>query len=209
MFYDNSSFVTIFVKSFLWHLSTTKSRCWCNIPITSSDIKEYKSTQTSGGIDSLGGAITATEINDNTTHNLWDIVSSAESSAGDTEYRCVYVKNTHGSLTLQSAKVWIQTNTPSTDTAVEIGLGSSAVNGTEQTVANENTAPTSVTFGTANGEGNALSIGNIPSGQHKAVWIKRIVSANAAAYTDDSYVISYSGDTSAWPIYNRKLKKQS
>jgi hypothetical protein len=54
-----------------------------------------------------------------------------------------------------------------------------------------------VTFGTAAGEGNALSIGNIPSGQHKAIWIKRIVGAAAAAYNDDSYVISYSGDTAA------------
>lgn len=125
------------------------------------------------------------------------MVSSAESSAGDTEYRCIYVKNTHGSLTLQNAKTWIQTNTPSTDTAVEIGLGTSAVNGTEQTVANENTAPSGVTFSSAAGEGNALSIGNIPSGQHKAVWIKRIVNSAAAAYNDDSYVISYAGDTAA------------
>lgn len=167
------------------------------MPIVASDIKEYKSTNSASGIDSLGGAITATEITDNTTHNLWDVVSSAESSAGDTEYRCIYVKNTHASLTLQSAKVWIQTNTPSSDTSVEIGLGSSAVNGTEQTVANESTAPTSVTFGTAAGEGNALSIGNIPNGQHKAIWIKRIVSAAATAANDDSYVLSYAGDTAA------------
>ena len=128
---------------------------------------------------------------------MWDVVSSAESSAGDTEYRCIYVKNTHASLTLQSAKVWIQTQTPSSDTSVEIALGSSAVNGTEQTVANEGTAPTSVTFSTAAGEGNALSIGNIPNGQHKAIWIKRIVSAAASAANDDSYVLSYAGDTSA------------
>lgn len=135
---------------------------------------------------------------DNTTHNLWDVVSSAESSAGDTEYRCIYVKNTNtNSLTLQNAKVWIQTQTPSADTSVEIGLGTSAVNGTEQTVTNESTAPSGVTFGTAAGEGNALSIGNIPAGQHKAIWIKRIVGAAATAANDDSYVLSYAGDTAA------------
>jgi hypothetical protein len=124
-------------------------------------------------------------------------VSSAESSAGDTEYRCIYVKNTHASLTLQSAKVWIQTQTPSADTSVEIGLGTSAVNGTEQTVANENTAPSGVTFSTAANEGAALSIGNIPNGQHKAIWIKRIVGSSATAANDDSYVLSYAGDTAA------------
>jgi hypothetical protein len=124
-------------------------------------------------------------------------VSSAESSAGDTEYRCIYVKNTHASLTLQSAKVWIQTQTPSADTSVEIGLGTSAVNGTEQTVANENTAPSGVTFSTAANEGAALSIGNLPNGQHKAIWIKRIVGSAATAANDDSYVLSYAGDTAA------------
>lgn len=124
-------------------------------------------------------------------------MSSAESSSGDTEYRCIYVKNTNGSLTLQSAKVWIATNTPSTSTSVEIGLGTSAVGGTEQTVANENTAPSGVTFGTAAGEGNALTIGDIASGSHKAIWIKRIVSASAGAYNDDNYVLSYAGDTAA------------
>jgi hypothetical protein len=167
------------------------------MPIVAADIKEYRSTFSASGVDSLGGAITATEVTDNTTHNIWDVVSSAESSAGDTEYRCIYVKNTHGSLTLQSAKVWIQTQTPSADTSVEIGLGTSAVNGTEQTVANENTAPSGVTFSTAANEGAALSIGNLPNGQHKAIWIKRIVGSAATAANDDSYVLSYAGDTAA------------
>jgi len=165
--------------------------------ILASEIKEYKSTFSASSIDSLGGAITATEITDNTTHNIWDVVSSTESNTGDTEYRCIYVKNTNATLTLESAKVWIATNTPSTDTSVEIGLGTSAVNGTEQTVANESTAPSGVTFSTAAGEGNALTIGNIPNGQHKAIWIKRIVGATAGAYNDDNYVLSYAGDTAA------------
>jgi len=169
------------------------------MPIVSSDIVERLSGGASNSDPnaSLGGAKSSTAVTDNTTHNLWDVVSSAESSSGEDEYRCIYVHNAHGSLTLQSAKVWIQTNTPSSDTSVEIGLGTSAVNGTEQTVANENTAPTSVTFSTAAGEGNALSIGNIPSGQHKAIWIKRHINASAAAANDDSYIISYAGDTAA------------
>jgi hypothetical protein len=91
------------------------------------------------------------------------------------------------------AITWI---TPSGDTSAEIGLGSSAVNGTEQTVANESTAPGSVTFSTAAGEGNALTIGDIPAGQHKAIWVKRIVSA-AAAYNADSVVVKVQSDTAA------------
>jgi len=169
------------------------------MPITSTDLKFHLSggAANSDPNAALGGAISTTQIVDATVANLFDNVSSAESAAGDTEYRCFYVKNTHATLTLQAAKVYIQTNTPSADTSAEIGLGTSAVNGTEQTVANESTAPSGVTFSTAAGSGNALSIGNIPAGQHKAIWLKRIVNAAAAAYNSDSVIIRVEGDTAA------------
>ncbi len=146
---------------------------------------------------SIGGAKSSVQITDASLHNLFDIVSSAEGAAGDTEYRCFYVHNAHATLTLQAAKVHIQTQTPDSDTSVEIGLGAAAVNATETAVANESTAPGSVTFSTAAGSGNALSIGDIPAGQHKAVWVKRIVSAAAAAYNADSVILRVSGDTAA------------
>ena len=169
------------------------------MPIASSDLIE----RLSGGAGNsdpnaaLGGAKSSTAVTDNTTHNLWDVVSSTESNDGDTEYRCLYLHNNHGSLTLQNAKVWVSTNTGSSSTTVEIGAGSSAINGTEQTVANENTAPTSVTFSAAANEGAAVTLGNIPAGQHKALWIKRIITAAAAAANDDTYVLTYAGDTAA------------
>lgn len=168
------------------------------MPIISTDI-QYRLSGGAGNTDvnaSLGGAKSSTSVGTG-LHNLFDVVSSAEASSGDTEYRCVYVHNNHGTLTMQSAKIWIVSNTPSTDTSIEIALGSSAVNGTEQTVANETTAPTGVTFSAPASEGAALSIGDIPAGQHKAVWIKRIVNAGAAAYNDDSATIRVMCDTSA------------
>jgi hypothetical protein len=76
-------------------------------------------------------------------------VSSQESNDWDTEYRCIYVVNTHASLTLQNAKVWISSNTPSSSTEIQIGLGSSAINGTEQTPGSESTTPSGVTFSLA------------------------------------------------------------
>jgi hypothetical protein len=169
------------------------------MPIVSSDIK-YRLSGGSSNTDpnaSLGGVKSSTDIVDATVHNLFDIVSSAEGTAGDTEYRAFYVHNNHGSLSLLSPKVWVQTQTPSTDTTIEIAVGSAAVNGTEQTVANESTAPTGVTFSAPSSEGAGLSLGDIPAGQHKAVWIKRIVSASAAAYNADSVVLRVKGDTQA------------
>ena len=58
---------------------------------------------------SLGGAKSSTAW----VSGIFDDVSSAEASAGDIEYRCLYVKNAHATLTLYSATVWISTNTPS------------------------------------------------------------------------------------------------
>ncbi len=165
--------------------------------IVAGNIDYHLSGATGTPATSLGGAIHATEITDATTHNLFDIVSSAEASAGDTEYRCFYVKNAHGTLTLQDAEVYITTNTPSTDTAVRIALGTSAVNGTEQTVGDESTAPSGVSWSTAAGSGNSLSIGDIPAGEHKAIWVERVVSASASAYDDDNVVITVVGDTAA------------
>lgn len=165
------------------------------MPIVSSDIK-YRLSGGSSNSDanaSLGGAESSTDAPAGT----FDTVSSAEAAAGDTEYRCIYVKNTHGTLTLQGAKVWIQANTPGGDTDVEIGLGSTAVGtGNEQTVADESTAPADVTFAAAANEGAALTIGDIPAGSHKAVWIKRTVNAAAAA-ANETFTLRTKGDTAA------------
>jgi len=145
---------------------------------------------------SLGGAISSTAISSTALNNLFDNVSGAEASAGDTEYRCYYVKNAHASLTWQTVKTWISSQTTSPDTSVEIGLDPAGVNGTATTVADESTAPAGVTFSAAS-VGSELTIGNIPAGQYQAIWVKRIVNAGAAAYSNDTCTIEHQGDTAA------------
>lgn len=169
------------------------------MPIISTDI-QYRLSGGAANSDvnaSLGGAKSSNSLVSATSNNFFDAAASAELSVGDVEYRCFYVHNNHGSLTLQNAVVWLTSNTPSADTTIDIGLGSSAVNGTEQTVANESTAPTSVTFSAPATEGAALALGNIPAGQHKAVWLRRTITAGAAAFTDDACTIRVKGDTAA------------
>lgn len=46
---------------------------------------------------------------------IFDDVSKAESQAGDTEYRCLFVKNTHASDTLVDVRLWRHTDTPGQD----------------------------------------------------------------------------------------------
>jgi hypothetical protein len=168
------------------------------MPIDTTDI-DFHLSGGSGNSDpeaSLGGAISTTEITDASLANLFDHVKGQEATAGKTEYRCFYVKNNHGSLTLQDAKIWIHQVTDSTDDEIEIGLGTSAVNGTEQTIADEDTAPIGVTFSDAALDyDTGLEIGDIPAGEHKAVWVKRVVSASAAAHNTNSAIVSAGGDT--------------
>ena len=159
--------------------------------IVSTDI-QYRLSGGASNSDpalSLGGVKSSTAAS-----NYFDDVSSAEASAGDTEYRCVYVHNAHATLTLIGAKVFIQTNTPSSDTDVAIGLGSSTINGTEQTVVDESTAPSGVSFSAPTTFTGGLAIGDLAAGAHKAVWVRRTVNAGAAAYAD-SFTLRVQGDT--------------
>lgn len=162
------------------------------MPILTSEI-QYRLSGGAGNTNpdsALGGAKSSTAAGS----NIFDAVTSGEAASGDVEYRCVYVHNNNGSLTYLGPRIWIQTNTPSADTDVAIGLGTSAVNGTEQTVANENTAPTSVTFSSPANEAAGLAIGDIPAGQHRAIWIRRTVNANAAG-ASDSFTLRVKGDS--------------
>ena len=159
--------------------------------IVSTDI-QYR---LSGGASNSDPALSRGGVKSSTAaSNYFDDVSSAEASAGDVEYRCIYIHNAHATLTLIGAKVFIQTNTPSSDTDVAIGLGSSAINGTEQTVADESTAPTGVTFSAPTTFAGGLTIGDLAAGAHKAVWVRRTVNAAAAA-ASDSFTLRVQGDT--------------
>lgn len=143
---------------------------------------------------SLGGAKSSVELVDATLHNLFDLVSSDEANTGDTEYRCIYVHNAHATLTLQNAEALIQSDTPNAESDIEIALGTSIVNGTEQTVIDESTEPTAVSWETG---ATPLAIGDIPPGEHKAIWIKRVISAAASAYNADTVTLRVRGDTAA------------
>lgn len=168
--------------------------------IVAADIK-YRLSGGSGNTDvnaSLGGVKSSTEITDNVDNNLFDDVSGAEHTAGRTEYRCIYVHNNHGSLTLTNAVVWIQSDTSGADSDLSISVGTAAVNGTEQTVGNETTAPTGSagTFSDAAvSRATGLALGDIPAGQHKAVWLRRTVTAGSTPQAADTCSIQAGGDT--------------
>lgn len=165
--------------------------------IVESEIKQYLSggaTNTDKNA-SIGGAISSTEIVNNTLNNLFDLATSAESSAGSTRYRAFYIKNTNATNTYYSSFVYISSNTSSATTTVEIGLATEDGSPIE-TLANDTTAPSGVTFSTAAGEANKLDIGDLAPDESKAVWVKWTITAGTEAINDEM-TLSIKGETAA------------
>lgn len=178
--------------------------------IAESDIKFKYSVSavagnTTGGSasGSLGDQISTTEIADATLHAIFDSVSGAENAASDVEYRCIFVHNAHGSLTLQSPVVWIEDEVAGgANVAIAIDdIAASAVgSGSAQadSIANENTAPGSGvgSFSSPTTKGAGLALGDLDAGECRAIWIRRSAT-NSAALADDGVTIRVEGDTAA------------
>jgi hypothetical protein len=165
------------------------------MPIVASDIKFYLSggASNSDPLLSLGGIISSTQAGTNIFAN----VSSSDAASGKTYYRCIYIKNTHATLALESAKVWFQANTPSTTTAVSMALAGEGLNATAETVVDQFTAPVGETFSAPSSSGTSLSLTNVPAGQYYAVWLKLVVDASSPAYANDGFTLRVLGDTAA------------
>lgn len=160
--------------------------------VLAADLKLFKTTNNLGG----GIAIPVTEV---TSSNVFDAFTGAETSSGGTyvEYACVYFENTSAE-TAFDCKIYVNSETSHAGVDAEIALGSSAINGTEQTIADKNTAPTGLSaFTDSDGEGAALSIGDIPAGQHKAVWLEISIADGTAALNDYTIQFGLSCDSGA------------
>lgn len=177
--------------------------------IVASDIK-LKLSVTSGSAGnttagtiagSLGKYISTTEITDNTLNNLFDDVSGDDNANSVSDYRCVFVHNSHASLQYQNPYVWLTNKTAAAtvvsiaiDTTVASALGASGAQAL--LVANELTAPAGLTFTTPVTKGAGLALGSLNAGQVRAIWIKR-TAANTAALNNDTVTLNVEGDTAS------------
>lgn len=149
---------------------------------------------------SLGGYPSTTQMTDATLHNLFDVVSGDENAASDVEYRGLGVYNAHGSLTAENGKGWISSETAGGATAA-IGVDPSAAktisSATKHTeVADESTAPGSVSFSSPTVKASGIDLGNVSAGFVKQVWVRR-TAANTAALDLDGFVLRVEFDTAA------------
>jgi hypothetical protein len=180
------------------------------MPIAASDIK-WKLSTTAGSAgnsnpqanpnDSLGKYISTTEIVDATLNNLFDDISGDENVNMTVDYRCIFIHNSHASLTYISPVVWISSEVSGganaaigVDPAVASDIGSSSAQAAE--IADENSAPAGVTFSSPTTKGTGLALGNLAPGQCRAVWIRR-TATNSAPINNDGVTLRVEGDTMA------------
>jgi len=169
------------------------------MPIVTADIDWHMS----GGVGNtdpnlcLGGVRATQQYTDSADNNIFDDVSGAEASSGDTEYRGSYLRNAHGSLTWLEVHLWIESNTPGAGDQIAIALAGEGINATMETIADESTAPVGETFSEPANYAAGLDMNDIATVQHYGFWQRRVVAAGAAAVAANSYQLKAQGDTTA------------
>lgn len=136
-----------------------------------------------------------------TLHALFDAITGVENAASDVEYRCIFIHNNHATLTALTTKVYISAETAGgaalaigVDTTAASAIGSASAQAIE--VATEGDAPVGVSFSSPVSEGAALTLGDIPAGQCKALWLRR-TAANSVASSNDGATLTIFFDTEA------------
>lgn len=181
------------------------------MPIVPADL-EYRLSVTTGPGDSTAqgdpnasfGEFMSTTVVGTSENDLFDDVSGAENAASDVEYRCVFLTNTHATLTLQSAAVWLSAETAG-GTDVAIALDSTGVVAGDAVAAqaleiddegDSTDVLSGLSFSSPTTFETGLSIGDIAPGETIAVWWRRTAN-DTAAVNDDGATLSIQGDTAA------------
>ena len=150
---------------------------------------------------SLGGSRSSTEMVTAQLNNLFDDISGAEASAGDTEYRGIIIQNKHASLTLYNAKAFlsVQPNgSRATKESIQIATATVWEGDCIGTIATENDAPNGASaFSAPATYATGLALGDIVPDGEIGLWFKRVVPASTEASASANFTLVVQGDTQA------------
>ena len=155
------------------------------MPIVSGDLKLYLTGGASNAdpLLSLGGTTSSVLLTDATLNNLFASVTPAEAIAGSVKYRALTFKNT-SAFTAYAAAIFIAQETTAAGTTVAIAYDATGT----QSVVNENTAPTGVSFTTPLSLATAIALGDVAAAAARRVWFRRTVTAGAAQAADQGQI---------------------
>ena len=151
---------------------------------------------------SLGRYVSST-VAPTTLNGLFDAITADRNAAGEIDYRCVVVRNTHATLTLTNARVWLDGGDPAGGANVAIALDTTGnvpyASGTQAlAVATSDTVPgaaiSGLAYSTPVNSAGGLLVGNLAPGQCRAVWVRR-TAMNTAAVASELIKLTITGDT--------------
>ena len=165
--------------------------------IVTADLKWYLSIKTgsagnssaqSDANASLGKYLSTTQA-PTTLNGLFDAVTKERNAASEVDYRCVFIRNDHATLTAMSGVIFLDGGDPAggpawaiaVDSTAASAIGASAAQALE--VANDTTAPSGLTFTAPTTEGTGIALGDLAPGYCRAVWI-RCTQTNSIAVTE-------------------------
>lgn len=109
-------------------------------------------------------------------------------------YYPFYLKNKHPTQTIVNVKIWIYRAMSDPNLAIAIGFDPAGKNGVAQTIADQTTAPTGVTFKSPFTETSStvLTIPVFAAGDKQAIWIKQFGNKGISSIPQASYGIKWS-----------------
>jgi hypothetical protein len=117
---------------------------------------------------------------------LFDDVSKADSFNGDTEYRCFYVKNTHGVDDFVETLLYIAAQP--VPGAVSFGVNPAGVNNDAEVTANAHTEPAGISWVDVSTIETGFPLGALHPGDYIAVWLRRAIPVHNITINADSNV---------------------
>lgn len=144
------------------------------------------------GLGLPAGAVTALELVEIMNGVLAQKnVANADRLAGKTTYRAIMLEGT-GLIGCQGLVIWLPSTGGQATWAIAL---ETPVNGAIQSIANETTAPTGLTFSSPSTMGAGLTIPNLSAGQLMGLWIKRTFPAagHASLLENVKLALSYQG----------------
>ena len=150
-------------------------------------------------VGSLGKFISNTTITPNTFLNLFPSLTGDQNIAGNVDYLCVFILNTHPTLTWIAPKLWLSNKTAAA-TNIAVGLdptgvssaGSSSVQAVS--VANTALAPAGVVFSNPTSKASGLTIGDLAPNKCAAMWFRRTAN-NTGPINPDVFWTNIEGDS--------------
>jgi hypothetical protein len=118
-------------------------------------------------------------------------LTSAERAAGKTSYRALML-SAHGDYDVTSIAIWFPSSGQST---WSVGAETPDSNGNLQTIPNETTAPSGVSWTTPVSESGALTIATLAKGETLGLWIRRVFPASGVVAPQENVQMTFRFDS--------------